>query len=91
MLGRPSAYYSSIVGILLLVATGPIQAQPTQEDSVTVPLKVVVPRETPAGDTVFWAGSLNDWDPGHRANGFSAKDASRPAERKSFKEGACFT
>ncbi len=81
MFGRPSAYFSSVVGILLLVATGPIQAQPTQEGSVTVTFEVVVPDETPAGDTVFWAGSLNDWDPGREATGFSATDASRAAEK----------
>jgi thiol-disulfide isomerase/thioredoxin len=80
MLGHPSAYYSTIVGLLLLVATRPIQAQPMQEGSVTVTFEVVVPEETPAGDTVFWAGSLNDWDPGRQATGFSARDESRPAE-----------
>lgn len=80
MLGRPSAYFSSIAGLLLLVAAGPVQAQPTQGRSVTVTFEVVVPDETPTGDTVFWAGSLNDWDPGRQATGFSATDASRPAE-----------
>jgi len=66
---------------MLLVAMGSIQAQPTQEGSVTVTFEVVVPDETPPSDTVYWAGSLNHWDPGGQATGFSAKDASMPAEK----------
>ena len=75
-----SNYVFALVGGFLLVSVGSIQAQPAQVDSVTVVFEVVVPAETPPADTMFWAGSLNRWDPGRRGTGFSAKDFSRPAE-----------
>lgn len=50
------------------------------QDSVTVTFEVVVPEDTPEGDTIFWASSLNSWDPGADATGFGAQDKSRPLE-----------
>jgi len=82
MLGSSAAYFSLTVGILLVVATGPVQGQAAQEDSVIVTFEVIVPDETAAGDTVFWTGALNNWDPGNRGNGFGQKDASQLAEKR---------
>jgi len=47
-----------------------------QTDSVTVQFEVVVPEHTPENADVFWAGSLNNWDPGPYESVFSAKDHS---------------
>ena len=82
MLRFSSVLLYSLVGTLLLVVTGPALAQTTPEERVTVTFEVIVPDGTPPEDTVFWAGSLNRWDPGNRGNGFGQKDASRPAERR---------
>ena len=82
MLRFSSVLLYSLVGTLLLVVTGPALAQTTPEERVTVTFEVIIPDGTPAEDTVFWAGSLNRWDPGNRGNGFGQKDASRPAERR---------
>lgn len=49
-----------------------------QPDSVKVTFEVRVPELTPDDATIYWAGSLNSWDPGHMANGFSAKDRALP-------------
>mgnify|MGYP006277326681 CR=1 FL=1 len=70
--------------VLILISALPVAASALQssapQDSVTVTFEVVVPEDTPDGDTVFWAGSLNSWDPGADATGFGAQDKSIPLE-----------
>jgi len=73
-----------LAGLLVLpIGATPILLEPAEEEKVTIVFEVVVPDETPPGDTVYWAGSLNHWDPGRRATGFSAKDFSLPASKAS--------
>jgi len=59
----------------MLLSTGLAGASP--QDSVTVTFAVVVPAETPDDARLFWAGSLNRWDPGHEGTGFHPQDFSR--------------
>lgn len=72
---------SVLWGILIILFLNPVRAQETSNDSVVVTFEVVVPESTPEDDTIFWAGSLNRWDPGDKGTGFSAKDFSIPAEK----------
>lgn len=51
-----------------------VTAQPST-DSVTVTFTAVVPDDTPANAKLFWAGTLNDWDPGPKG-GNNAYDRS---------------
>ena len=59
----------------MLLPTSLAGASP--QDSVTVTFAVVVPAETPDEARLFWAGSLNRWDPGHEGTGFHPQDFSR--------------
>ncbi len=69
--------YSLLFTFLLCVTGKPLAS----EDSVTVRFEVVIPDETPGDDPVYWAGSLNRWDPGHLGTGFGARDFSQRMER----------
>lgn len=53
-----------------------------QKDSVEVTFEVSVPGERPGNATIYWAGSLNRWDPGPYGSGFGAQDFSRPLEKE---------
>lgn len=64
--------------ISILCFAVPVYAQTTPADSVTVTFQVVVPELTPESETIFWAGSVNHWDPGFQGRGFGAKDYARP-------------
>jgi peroxiredoxin len=68
-----------LLGFLITVNISSILAQQTQSDSVTVTFEVVVPESTSDDATIFWAGSLNRWDPGDEGRGFGAKDFAKPA------------
>jgi len=59
----------------MLLPTSLAGASP--QDSVTVTFAVVVPNETPDDARLFWAGSLNRWDPGHEGTGFHPQDFSK--------------
>lgn len=48
------------------------------QNSVSVTFEVVVPESTPDDATIFWAGSLNNWDPDDKGSGFSAKEFAQP-------------
>lgn len=54
-------------------------AQAIQSDSTTVRFEIVVPDETPQEATIFWAGSLNNWDPGDQGGTFGRKEYAKPA------------
>jgi len=54
-----------VLGVLLIGLYFSVQAQPDQTDSVTVTFKVTVPNLIPKDATIYWAGSLNRWDPGN--------------------------
>lgn len=73
-----------ILGILLIGIHFSAKAQTRQVDSVTVTFEVTVPNSTPKDATIFWAGTLNHWDPGNEGSGFGAKDFSKSAK---FKKG----
>ena len=66
------------VFLLLLLPTA-VLAQDTPTDCVTVTFEIQVPESTPDGDIIFWAGSLNNWDPGHEGFGFGNKEYAEPA------------
>lgn len=70
---------SLIFGFLLLSLPNALLAQEFSTDSVTVTFEIQVPESTPAGATIFWAGSLNNWDPGNKGSGFGAKEYAEPA------------
>lgn len=57
-------------------------AQQIKTDSVTVTFKVVVPVTTPDSATIFWAGTLNNWDPGNQGFGLGQKEYAKPATHK---------
>jgi len=59
--------------ILIFLISHNIQSQ----DSVSVTFQVVVPEETPADDVIFWAGTLNRWNPG---NGLFPKTKEKPLD-----------
>jgi len=52
------------------------------KDSIKVTFEAVVPENTPSDATIYWAGSLNKWDPGPYSSGFSAQDFSLPLQIK---------
>lgn len=58
-----------------------VSAQITKTDSVTVTFKVIVPEFTPNDATIFWAGSLNHWDPGNKGIGFGAREYAKPLSK----------
>jgi|GEM_PF-2273828 hypothetical protein len=60
-------------GILITLSSCFSYAQESSGDSVTISFEVVVPESTPDDATIFWAGSLNNWEPGDEGSGFSAK------------------
>lgn len=64
---------------LFITANSTITAahQPAS-DSVTVSFEVIVPESTPENAAIFWAGSLNKWDPGDKGTGFGQKEYARP-------------
>ena len=47
------------------------------QDSVSVTFQVVIPEDTPEEDQIFWAGSLNGWNPG---NGLFPKTKRKPLD-----------
>ncbi|MEL7832697.1 redoxin domain-containing protein [Fodinibius sp. N2] len=53
-------------------------AQQSIPDSVSITFKVIIPESTPEDATIFWAGSLNHWDPGTHGAGFGQKEYARP-------------
>ncbi len=61
----------------LLLLSWPSELIGAPDDSVTVTVEVVVPPETPSDARIFWAGSLNRWDPGHEGTGFHPQDFSK--------------
>ena len=68
------------VGLVLMLGSTAFASTDVPQDSVTVTFEVMVPEDTPDGDPVFWASSLNSWDPGADATGFGAQDESMPLE-----------
>src|SRR5690625_983451 len=66
-------------GILTICFAGTVCAQEAAVDSVIVTFEVVVPESTPEDAIIFWAGSLNKWDPGDIGSGFGAKEYAQPA------------
>lgn len=73
---------ASVLGVILVASyLTPLSVQAAKPDSVTLNFKTVVPESTPEDATIFWAGSLNKWDPGDSGSGFSAKDYAIPAKR----------
>lgn len=56
-----------------------LTAQEMNPDSVTVTFNIAVPESTPSGDGIFWAGTLNRWNPGNEGSGFGAGGLSKPA------------
>jgi len=62
--------------ILTLFSLLSAYAQQTATDSVTVTFHVTTP-ESVMESKLFWAGSLNSWDPGDEGEGFSPKDHSK--------------
>lgn len=67
---------SVLSAILTLISLLPTYAQQNATDSVTVTFHLTTP-ESVTENKVFWAGSLNSWDPGDEGDGFSAKDYSK--------------
>lgn len=65
---------SVLWGILIICFAALGYAQEAAPDSVTVTFEVVVPESNPESACIFWAGSLNSWDPGDRGTGFGAKE-----------------
>lgn len=71
---------AKVVLITLILLPNSVLSQ--QVDSVKVTFKVIVPDDTPEDANIFWAGSLNRWDPGPFGSGFGAQDFSRPLEKE---------
>ena len=65
----------------LFVTAFQISAQ--RPDSTTIQFQIVVPEHTPEEATIFWAGSLNSWDPGDLVGTFGRKEQAQPARLNS--------
>lgn len=68
---------ASLLAIFAFAITLDLKA--VQSDSTTVHFEIVVPNETPQEATIFWAGSLNSWDPGDQGGTFGRKEYAKPA------------
>lgn len=73
---------SVLWGILIIFFATLGYAQEAATDSVTVTFEVVVPESTPKSASIFWAGSLNNWDPGDQGSGFGAREFAQPLTYK---------
>lgn len=63
--------------ILIIVGYSSLIASQVKEDSVTVTFTIVVPENTLPDTRIFWAGTLNKWDPGKEGRGMSSEDMSK--------------
>ncbi|MCW9707607.1 redoxin domain-containing protein [Fodinibius salsisoli] len=75
---------SVLSGILIICFSTLLHAQQTSTDSISITFNITVPESTPKDATIFWAGSLNNWDPGNRGTGFGMKEY---AEAVAFQNG----
>ncbi|NGP89426.1 redoxin domain-containing protein [Fodinibius halophilus] len=67
--------FFALLTILLPIS---LLGQNISPDSVKITFKVSVPESTPENATIYWAGSLNNWDPGDQGFGFSSKEFAQP-------------
>ncbi len=67
----------AILAIFIFATT--LNGKAIQSNSTTVRFEILVPDETPKEATIFWAGSLNNWDPGDQGGTFGRKEYAKPA------------
>lgn len=72
---------SVLSAFLTLISALAVYPQQISSDSVTVTFHLTT-LESVAESKLFWAGSLNSWDPGDRGRGMSPKDHSKPLTSK---------
>jgi peroxiredoxin len=70
---------SVLSGILIICFSAITDAQQASTDSISVRFEITVPELTPKNVTLFWAGSLNNWDPGDKGTGFGMKEYAKAA------------